>query len=78
MIGYDIMDIGEDFLGIQILFDVMRFFVFLLGIIYYSNVQVYGFSDIYYIELFDGFKLDKYKFVEGIVFDGIGMKVVQF
>lgn len=78
MIGHDIMDIGEDLPGTQTSFDVMRSSVLLPGITYYSNVLAYGFSDIHHTESSDGFKPDKYKPVEGIVFDGIGMEAVQF
>lgn len=72
------MDIGEDLPGTQTSFDVMRSSVLLPGITYYSNVLAYGFSDIHHTESSDGFKPDKYKPVEGIVFDGIGMEAVQF
>lgn len=78
MIGHDIMDTEEDLPGTQTSFDIMRSSVLLPGITYYSNVQAYGFSDIHHTESSDGFKPDKYKPVEGIVFDGIGMKAAQF
>nr|XP_034314147.1 uncharacterized protein LOC105348718 isoform X1 [Crassostrea gigas] len=76
--GHDIMDIGEDLPGTQTSFDVMRSSVLLPGITYYSNVLAYGFSDIHHTESSDGFKPDKYKPVEGIVFDGIGLHDWEF
>ena len=66
------MDINEDLPGSRTSYDIMRSSVLLPGITYYSNVLAYGFSDIHHTESSDGFKPDKYKPTEGIVFDGIG------
>lgn len=48
------------------------FFVF--DVKYFSNVIVYGFFGIYYIEFFDGFKMDNSKLFVGVIYDGIGKK----
>lgn len=72
-LGYDVWDNEKDLGNMEIFIRVWRIF-FVFDVKYFSNVIVYGFFGIYYIEFLDGFKMDNSKLFVGVIYDGIGRK----